>query len=124
MRKMNDNLQKIIIVEGKTDKQQIKSLFSEEVIILSTQGTFAIERFDYLLEEYQLDDHDVYVFVDEDEAGKKLRKELKRELPQAIQIYTDPNYKEVAETPKDILAQILLDYHFEINPIYLFLKRR
>ncbi|HLR59766.1 MAG TPA: toprim domain-containing protein [Pseudogracilibacillus sp.] len=121
---MNDNLQKIIIVEGKTDKQQIKSLFSEEVIILSTQGTFAIERFDYLLEEYQLDDHDVYVFVDEDEAGKKLRKELKRELPQATQIYTDPNYKEVAETPKDILAQILLDYHFEINPIYLFLKRR
>lgn len=121
---MNDNFQKIIIVEGKTDKQQIKPLLSEEVIILSTQGTFAIERFDYLLEEYQLDDHDVYIFVDEDEAGKKLRIELKRELPQATHIYTDSNYKEVAETPKDILAQILIDYHFKVIPIYLFLKRR
>ncbi len=121
---MNDYIQKIIIVEGKTDRYQIEPIISEDVTILSTQGTFAIERFDYLLEEYQLDDHDVYIFVDEDEPGKMLRMELKRELPQATHIYTDSNYKEVAETPKDILAQILLEHHFKVIPIYLFLKRR
>lgn len=121
---MNEFIQKIIIVEGKTDKEQIESILAEEVIILSTHGTFSIERFDYLLETYQLDDHDVYILVDEDEAGEKLRRELKRELPEATHIYTDPNYKEVARTPKDILAKMLLDSHFKIIPICLYLKRR
>lgn len=121
---MTDYIQKIIIVEGITDKRQIEPLLSEEVTILCTHGTFAIERFDYLLEEYQLDDQDVYIFVDEDESGKILRDELKRELSQATHIYTNSNYKEVAETPKDILAQILLEHHFKVIPIYLFLKRR
>lgn len=121
---MTEFIKKIIIVEGITDKQQIKPLLNEEVIILCTHGTFAIERFDYLLESYQLDDHDVYIFVDEDESGKMLRSELKRELPQATHIHTNPHYEEVASTPKDILANILLEHHFKIIPIYLFLKRR
>ncbi len=121
---MNEFIQKIIIVEGKTDKEQIEPILNEEVTILSTHGTFAIERFDYLLDKYQLDDHDVYIFVDEDESGEMLRSELKRELPQATHIYTDQNYQEVARTPKDILAQILLEHHFKIIPIYLYLKRR
>lgn len=121
---MNEFIKKIIIVEGKTDKKQIEAILAEDVTILSTHGTFAIERFDYLLETYHLDDHDVYIFVDEDKSGEKLRKELKRELPHAKHIYTDPNYQEVASTPKDILAEILLENHFKIIPIYLFLKRR
>lgn len=117
---MNDYIQKFLIVEGITDKRQIEPILSEEVIILCTYGTFSIERFDYLLEKYQLDDHEVYIFVDEDEPGEMLRDELKHELPHASHIYTDPNYKEVAETPKDILARTLLKHHFEIVPIYLF----
>lgn len=121
---MSEYIKKIIIVEGKTDKFQIEPILSEDVTILSTQGTFAIERFDYLLDEYQLDDHDVYIFVDEDKPGMELRRELRHELPQATHIYTDPNFKEVAETPKDVLAQILLEHHFKVVPMYLFLKRR
>ena len=117
---IHEFIQKIIIVEGVTDKHQIQPILNEEVIILCTHGTFSIERFDYLLDEYQLDDHDVYIFVDEDKSGEELRAELKRELPHASHIYTDPNFKEVATTRKDILAKILLKYHFEIVPIYLF----
>ncbi len=53
-----------------------------------------------------------------------LRSELRRELPQATHIHTNPHYEEVASTPKDILANILLEHHFKVIPIYLFLKRR
>src|SRR5699024_12703121 len=98
---------------AKTDEFQIGPTLSADVTILSAQRTFAIERFDYLLDEYQLDEHDVYIFVDEDESGMELRRELRHELPQATHIYADPNFKEVAETPKDVLAQILLEHHFK-----------
>src|SRR5690625_446780 len=124
MKRMSEYIKKIIIVEGKTDKFQIEPILSEDVTILSTQGTFAIKRFDYLLDEYQLDDHDVYIFVDEDESGMELRRELRHELPQATHIYTDPNFKYVEETPKDGLAEILLEHHVQVVPMYFFLQRR
>src|SRR5699024_1115014 len=117
-------IKKIIIVEGKTDKFQIELILYEEVTILSTQGTLVNEQFDYLLDEYHLNDHDVYIFVDEDEYVIELRRELRHELTAATHIYTDHNFKEVAETPKDVLAQILLEHHFKVVPMYLFLKRR
>src|SRR5690625_3886272 len=124
MKRMSEYIKRIIIVEGNTDKFKIEPILSEDVTILSTKGTFAIERFDYLLDEYQSGDHDVYILVDEDESGMELRRELRHELPQAAHIYTDPNFKEAAETPKDVLAQILLEHHFKVVPMYLFLKRR
>src|SRR5699024_12560647 len=116
MKRMSEYIKKIIIVEGKTDKFQIEPILSEDVTILSTQGTFAIERFDYLLDEYQLDDHDMYIFVDEDECGMELRREFRHELPQATHLYTNPNFKEVADTPIDVLAQILLEHHIKVVP--------
>src|SRR5699024_12681745 len=112
MKRMSEYIKKIIIVEGKTDKFQIEPILSEDVTILSTQGTFAIERFDYLLDEYLLVDHDVYIFVDEDESVMELRRELRHELPHATHIYTVPNYKEVADKSIYVIAHIISDLHF------------
>lgn len=112
-------LEKVIIVEGKTDKEQIEDIIDDQVIILCTYGTFSIERFDELLEEYQLDDREVFILVDEDDAGVTLRKELARELPHAGHIYINGDYKEVATTPKDVLAPLLVAKYIHVRPHFL-----
>ena len=57
---------------------------------------------------------DVYILVDADDAGKKLRKQLKRELPNATHLYIDPVYREVEATPFEYLAKVLQPY-FNVN---------
>lgn len=115
----SDNLEKIIIVEGKTDKNQIEKIIDDHVIIVCTYGTFGIERFDELLEKYQLDDREVFILVDEDEAGMALRKQLTAELPHAEHIYIHGDYKEVATTPEYVLASLLVNKHIQVQPYYL-----
>lgn len=110
---------KVIIVEGTTDKQQIKKVITDDVTILCTHGTFDIERFYELLDEYDLDHKDVYILVDEDDAGLKLRKQILHELPHAKNIYVNEEFKEVAVTPENILANILISHNIKINPFYL-----
>lgn len=116
---MVDDFDKIIIVEGMTDKRKIKRIITDHVKIICTYGTFSIERFDELLEKYDLDNREVYIFVDEDKAGMKLRKQLTIELPNAKHIYVSEEYGEVASTPEGVLAQVLVSNHININPIYL-----
>lgn len=114
-----EELEKIIIVEGKTDKKQVEKVIDDRVIILCTHGTFGIERFDEMLEKYQLDDREVFILVDEDEAGIELRKELKAELPHAEHIYINGDYREVATTPENILATLLAGKYIDVKPFYL-----
>ncbi len=116
---VDDNFYKIIIVEGTTDKRKIEKIITEHVKIICTYGTFSVERFDEWLEKYDLDDQEVYILVDEDKAGMNLRKKLGYELPHAKHIYVSEEYGEVASTPEEILAQILVSNHIKINPIYL-----
>lgn len=110
---------KLIIVEGITDKQQIRKILTEPVTILCTYGTFSIEYFDELLDRYDLFARDVYVFVDEDEPGLKLRRQLNAELSHAKQMHIPTTFKEVAETPLHILAEILVMHNFKIDPLFL-----
>ena len=112
--------EKVIIVEGLTDKRKIEQILNENVTIICTNGTLSINRFDELLEIYDLDENDVYIFVDEDKSGLKLRKQLARELPHAEHIYISSEYREVATTPTKILASLLVAKHFEVRPFYLF----
>ncbi|SRR5690625_2558368 len=114
-------VEKVIIVEGVTDKKQVEKVIAEQATVLCTHGTFDVERFDELLEYYALDDKDVYILVDEDEPGMKLRKQLLRELPHATNIHIHEGYKEVAETPVNVLATILVGYHFQVDPRYLLI---
>jgi len=116
---MEYELEKIIIVEGLTDKNQLEKVITEHVTILCTHGTFDLERFDELLEIYDLDNRDVYILVDEDESGMKLRNQLIQELPHAHQIYISEEFKEVASTPENVLAHILVSHNIQINPFYL-----
>ncbi|HLS22381.1 MAG TPA: toprim domain-containing protein [Pseudogracilibacillus sp.] len=110
---------KVIIVEGQTDRKQLEKVIVEDVDIICTHGTFSIEKFDEMLETYQLDDREVYIFVDADESGVELRKKLTAELPHAIHLYIGDLYKEVAKTPEHILATELLKKHIEIDVRWL-----
>ncbi len=113
---MNEPL-KVIIVEGKTDREKLLQILNEVVEIICTYGTLSDEK----LEEFilPLQDEEVYVLVDADGAGNKLRQQLKQELPNARHLYTRKMYREVATTPMDHLARILADAHFEIHEEYL-----
>ncbi|QKY69830.1 toprim domain-containing protein [Lentibacillus sp. CBA3610] len=111
--------EKVIIVEGLTDKKQIQKVITEDADIICTNGTLGVEKFDELLEDYDLDNRDVYILVDEDEPGIKLRKQLSQELPHAEHVFVSSEYREVATTPENILAAELAGKRIEVNPIFL-----
>ncbi|MCF6138578.1 toprim domain-containing protein [Pseudalkalibacillus berkeleyi] len=108
---------KVLIVEGKTDRDKVKKLIQEPVEIICTHGTLSFTKLEELIE--LIEDRDIYILVDEDDAGHKLRKILKRELPNANHLYTQSIYKEVAETPLMYLAKILMNANFRIDQRYL-----
>ncbi|MFD0051421.1 toprim domain-containing protein [Actinomycetes bacterium NPDC127524] len=108
---------KVIIVEGTSDKRKVKSVLKEEVEIICTNGTISITRLDELVDE--LAEKDVYILVDADESGEKLRKQFKKEMPEAYHLYIDRMYKEVAASPMNHIATVLLAADIEVNPVYL-----
>ncbi|SFA90437.1 toprim domain protein [Lentibacillus halodurans] len=117
---MTHNAEKVIIVEGLTDKKQIKKVITDDdAEIVCTNGTLGVEKFDELLDRYDLDNRDVYIFVDEDSPGIKLRHQLSRELPHAEHIYVSSEFREVATTPENILAAELAGKGIAVNPIFL-----
>lgn len=117
---MEDNgHNKIIIVEGITDKRQLNKIINDHTEVICTNGTLGIERFDELLEYYQLDDREVYVLVDEDKSGIKLRDMLAKELSHAEHIYVSEEFGEVADTPEHVLAIELVKKGISVHPIYL-----
>lgn len=117
-----EELNKVIIVEGLTDKEQVEKVIEDQVTIICTNGTLGIERFDELLYNYQLDDREVFILVDEDRAGISLRNQLRAELPHAHHIHVSEEYREVAATPENVLAALLVDKHIKVNTFYLGLN--
>lgn len=115
----SDDASKIIIVEGRTDKKQIEKLIEEPVTIICTNGTLGVEKMEELLVDYDLDNKEVFILVDEDQAGHKLRKQLSIELPHAMHIYIDKAFKEVAATPELELATALISKGIRANPDFL-----
>lgn len=111
--------EKVIIVEGLTDKREIKKIITEDVTIICTNGTLGVERFDELLETYDLDNRDVFILVDEDEPGIRLRRQLMHELPHAIHIRVSSEFKEVATTPAYMLATALASKRILVDPTFL-----
>ncbi|MEI3611603.1 toprim domain-containing protein [Pseudogracilibacillus sp. SO30301A] len=115
------NDKKVIIVEGLSDKMHVQKIIKEEIDIVCTHGTFGVEKFDEMLDEFDLDNRDVYIFVDADEPGIRLRKQLTAELPNSIQMYIPDDYQQVELTPLDIIAHELVKHNFKIDPLYLML---
>jgi toprim domain protein len=104
---------KVIVVEGKTDRKKLLQILDEDVEIVCTYGTLSDEKVEEII--LPLQNREVYVLVDADESGNKLRKQLRRELPNARHLYTRKMYGEVATTPIEYLLKVLVDSHFEVK---------
>jgi toprim domain protein len=110
-------IEKVIIVEGKSDKKKIESVLSEEIEIICTNGTISTSRLDELIEE--LFNKEVYVLVDADDSGERLRKQFIREFPEAIHLYIDKMYREVASAPEQHVATVLLSANIDVHANFL-----
>ena len=104
---------RVIIVEGKTDKQRLLQLLDEPVEIVCTYGTLGLDKLEQLIEE--LSDDEVCVLLDADHSGDKARRLFKQEFPNVRHLYTHRMYREVATTPLNVLAQILEGAHFAVK---------
>src|SRR5688500_11931012 len=105
-------MEKVIIVEGRSDKKKIANLIKEPVEIVCTNGTISSSKMDEFVD--QLYDKEVYILVDADEAGEKLRRQFKREFPHAEHLYIDRTYREVATAPVQHLASVLLGADIDV----------
>ncbi|EHQ89254.1 toprim domain-containing protein [Desulfosporosinus youngiae] len=104
---------RVIIVEGKTDKERLLQLLDEPVEIVCTNGTLGLEKLDELIAAYSEDE--VCVLLDADEAGDKARRLFKQEFPNVRHLYTHRMYREVATTPLNVLARILEGAYFAVK---------
>ena len=103
---------KVIIVEGKHDRDRLMQVLDETVDIVCTYGTLGENKIEELILPYE--QSDVYVFVDADESGNKIRRWIKQVLPNARHLYTRKMYGQVSATPLDYLSKVLLDAHFAV----------
>jgi toprim domain protein len=108
---------KVIIVEGSSDKRRVQNILNEPVEIICTNGTIGLSRLDELIES--LFRKDVYILVDADDSGEKLRKQFKREFPEASHLYIDKMYREVATAPEKHLATVLLSANIDVHAEFL-----
>lgn len=112
-----DEHDKVIIVEGRSDKRKVASVLDEEVEIRCTNGTISLTKLDELVDE--LIGREVYILFDADESGEKLRKQFRRELPEASHLYIEKMYKEVEDTPEHHIASVLMTANMKVKAKFL-----
>lgn len=117
-----DFLNKVLIVEGRSDKKKVEKVLTDDVLIICTNGTLGVEKMEELILDYELDERDVVLLLDEDDSGHKLRKQLNVELPHAENLFIDKQYRQVEDTPLHVLATVLLSANIEVDPIYLNIR--
>ncbi|WP_151737193.1 toprim domain-containing protein [Paenibacillus tengchongensis] len=88
-----------IIVEGKNDRSRLRRLLTDEVEILCTFGTLNTLKLDSL--RRKIGDSEVYLYMDNDSSGKKIRGVLSDAFPDAVHIYTRRGYAGVEGTPDE-----------------------
>lgn len=103
-----DRQRKIIVVEGKADRQRLKKIIAEEVIFVCTFGTISEYDVEQLMMPYEVDE--LFVFVDYDHTGERIRRHFHELYPEAIHLYTNPDDIEVEETPYEKLIEELQPY--------------
>jgi len=110
-------IEKVIIVEGKSDKKRIQDIIREPIEIICTNGTISLSKLDEIID--CTFNKEVYILVDSDDSGNKLRKQFKRELPEAEHLYIDKMYREVAAAPRNHIATVLLSANIDVNAEFL-----
>ncbi|EQB20785.1 Toprim domain protein [Dehalobacter sp. UNSWDHB] len=108
-------MSKAIIVEGKTDREQLLKVLDEPVEIICTYGTINPTSLEMLIDEEKY--NEIYVLVDADEPGNKLRRSIKNIYPNARHLYTRRMYREVASTPFEEIYDILKNAHFNVKEV-------
>jgi toprim domain protein len=88
-----------IIVEGKNDRSRLRRILSPEVDILCTFGTLSTLKLESL--RHTVGDGDVYLYMDNDSSGKKIRGVLRDAFPDAVHMYTRKGYAGVEGTPDE-----------------------
>ncbi|MCJ8014366.1 toprim domain-containing protein [Paenibacillus sp. KQZ6P-2] len=105
-----------IVVEGKNDRSKLRRLLQEEIRILCTFGTLGSNKLESLRKE--IGDEEVYLFMDNDSSGKKIRGVLRDAFPDAEHIYTRRGYPGVEGTPDEYLVAQLEKAGLEEYIIY------
>lgn len=108
---------RVLIVEGNSDRKRVRRVLAEPIEIICTNGTISSYHLEELLTPYE--QFEMYVFLDADEDGEKTRALFKREYPVAIHLYTEKVYKEVETTPYNVLAAVLQAADFEVRAEFL-----
>ena len=67
---------KVIIVEGLSDRNKIKKIIKEPVEIICTNGTISADTIEEWVKTWF--DSDLYILVDADKSGERIRKTLKK----------------------------------------------
>ncbi|MFD1178176.1 toprim domain-containing protein [Paenibacillus puldeungensis] len=94
-----------IIVEGKNDRSKLRRLLDEDVRIFCTFGTLNTDKLEALRKQVKEDE--LFLFLDNDPSGKKIRGILRDAFPDATQIYTRRGYAGVEGTPDEyVIAQL------------------
>ncbi len=112
-----EEIEKVIIVEGRSDKKRIEGIIKEPIEIICTNGTISVAKLDEIIDSIY--HKEVYILVDSDDSGNKLRKQFKRELPEAEHLYIDKMYREVAAAPRNHIATVLLSANIDVNTEFL-----
>ncbi len=113
----NNIINKVIIVEGKSDKKKVEKIIKESIEIICTNGTIGTSKLDELID--YLFDKEVYILVDSDDSGDKLRKQFRREIPEAEHLFIDKVYREVANAPEQHIATVLLGSNIDVHAVFL-----
>ncbi len=95
----------VMIVEGKNDKSRLARVLSPKIPIYCTFGTLNAQRLDTLRKI--AGGRQVYLFLDNDSSGKRIRGMLADVFPDAEHIYTRRGYRGVEGTPEEYLIQQL-----------------
>ncbi|MCU5747086.1 toprim domain-containing protein [Staphylococcus sp. SQ8-PEA] len=107
---------KVIVVEGKTDKERVQEILNEPINIICTHGTMSVDKIDQMIDE--LEGQTVYILVDADKEGRKIRRWFKQYISESKHIHIDRRYREVARCPKDYLFKVLNKHGFEVKDEY------
>lgn len=110
-------MKKIIVVEGKADKQRLLHIISEPVEVICTHGTISPYHLEELLSPYE--DEEIFIFMDMDFEGERIRHAIVALFPHAKHLYTDVIYIEVERTPFKLLATILSIAHIQVYTEFL-----
>lgn len=111
-----DHSEIVLIVEGKNDQAKLRSLLHHKVEIFCTFGTPGTNKIEELKE--RIGERDVFIFTDNDSAGRKIRALLCEEFPDAQQLYTKKGYAGVEGTPQEWIIEQLEKKGLEAYIVY------